>query len=85
MISLESDDQSAIYLGDICPTTAHLKVFWTMAYDQFPLEVRQQKAMLFEDIVARSRLILFDHDPTIYGAFVERDDRGNLQVTKSLS
>ncbi len=59
---------------------AHLPTFWTMAYDQFPLTVRQKKPVILDDIVERQRMALFSHDPHITAARLSRDAGGELLV-----
>jgi glyoxylase-like metal-dependent hydrolase (beta-lactamase superfamily II) len=72
IVRIESDDDSAVCLADICPTVAHLPTFWTMAYDQFPLEVRRQKPIILNDIADNDRMALFSHDPHIRAARLTR-------------
>lgn len=73
VVCIESDRGSAVCLADLCPTTAHLPTFWTMAYDQFPLVVRREKPLLLSDIAAHRRVALFAHDPRIKAAHLSRD------------
>jgi glyoxylase-like metal-dependent hydrolase (beta-lactamase superfamily II) len=68
IVRIESRAESAICPGDLCPTTAHLPTFWTMAYDQFPLEVRRKKPIILEEIAAQHRIALFSHDRLIPAA-----------------
>jgi len=68
IVRFESAGQSAVLLADMCPTAAHLRTFWTMAYDQFPLEVRRKKPAILNDIADHNRVALFSHDPTIRAA-----------------
>lgn len=72
VIRIESRDESAVSLADLCPTAAHLKSFWTMAYDQFPLTVRHIKPIVLNEMVDRGRIALFSHDPKIAAARLTR-------------
>lgn len=76
IVHIESRGESAVCLADICPTTAHLPTFWTMAYDQFPLAVRRKKPIILGDIVERQRIALFSHDPQIGAARLSYDSSG---------
>ena len=62
--------ESAVCLADLCPTAAHLQSFWTMAYDQFPLDVRRKKPIVLNDIAEHQRIALFSHDPHITAAWL---------------
>lgn len=84
MIHISSQGEEAVYLGDVCPTSAHLKTFWTMAYDLFPLEVRQLKPQLLKKAVERQQWILFDHDPETPAAKLAVDPNGNLRIAEAL-
>jgi glyoxylase-like metal-dependent hydrolase (beta-lactamase superfamily II) len=78
IVRIESERESAVCLADLCPTSAHLPTFWTMAYDQFPLIVRRKKPDILGDIVERQRIALFSHDPLITAARLSRDASGDL-------
>jgi glyoxylase-like metal-dependent hydrolase (beta-lactamase superfamily II) len=81
IVRIESDGDSAVCLADICPTAGHLRTFWTMAYDQFPLEVRREKPIILNDIVDHHRIALFSHDPHIRAARLARvaDDEWRVE------
>jgi len=72
VIHIRSDGESAVCLADLCPTAAHLKSFWTMAYDQFPLTVRHIKPIVLNEMVDHHRVALFSHDPQITAARLSR-------------
>lgn len=77
-IALQSGDASAIFAGDICPTSAHLPTFWTLSYDQFPLTVRRLKASLFDNVIENDRLLLFSHDAVSPAVRLERAVDGSV-------
>lgn len=83
IVRIISNDESAVCLADMCPTTAHLRTFWTMAYDQFPLSVRREKPIILNDIVDNDRIALFSHDPQIAAARLARasDDEWSVIPT----
>jgi len=72
IIHIRSHGESAICLADLCPTVAHLRSFWTMAYDQYPLAVRHIKPIVLNEMVDEHRIALFSHDPRITGAQLSR-------------
>jgi glyoxylase-like metal-dependent hydrolase (beta-lactamase superfamily II) len=81
IVRFESGDDSAVCLADICPTTAHLPTFWTMAYDQFPLAVRRVKPTVLIDIADNHRIALFSHDPQITSARISRESEAEWIVS----
>src|SRR6185436_2832727 len=68
IIHIQSHGESAVCLADLCPTAAHLRSFWTMAYDQYLLTVRHIKPIVLNDMVDQHRIVLFSHDPQITAA-----------------
>jgi glyoxylase-like metal-dependent hydrolase (beta-lactamase superfamily II) len=72
--------QRAVYLGDLCPMTPHLRTFWTLAYDQFPLDVRRTKPVVLDEIVRRGWLAIFDHDVKTKAAHLAYDARGEVAL-----
>lgn len=80
IVRLESAGDSAVCLADMCPTSAHLPTFWTMAYDQFPLEVRRVKPTILNDIAAHRRIALFSHDLHVAAARISRSSEGEWNV-----
>jgi glyoxylase-like metal-dependent hydrolase (beta-lactamase superfamily II) len=80
MVFIESKDDSVAYPCDICPTAAHLPTLWTMAYDQFPLDVRRVKPGILQDIANANRILVFAHDPHTPAGRLVNDDQGNLTV-----
>jgi glyoxylase-like metal-dependent hydrolase (beta-lactamase superfamily II) len=72
LIRIDSRGESGVCLADLCPTVAHLKSFWTMAYDQFPLTVRHIKPIVLNEMVDQGRIALFSHDPQITAARLSR-------------
>lgn len=67
--------ETAVYLGDLCPTSRHLPVLWTMAYDLHMLETRRVKARLLGEIADAGWWLLLDHDPDHAAIRIARDDR----------
>ena len=84
IVEIAGAGETAVYLGDICPTASHLRTMWTMSYDQFLLDVRRQKMRLLSQAVDERRLVLFDHDPEVAAAHLRYDDRGNVVVDQTV-
>jgi glyoxylase-like metal-dependent hydrolase (beta-lactamase superfamily II) len=69
----ESGGQTAAYLGDICPSTAHLRRMWHLAYDTYPMETRRRKPELLGRAADEGWWILWNHDPRVTVSRVARD------------
>ncbi|MDP7016295.1 MAG: MBL fold metallo-hydrolase [Pirellulaceae bacterium] len=74
-IVVESNGETAVFLGDLCPTTRHLRVLWCMSYDIDLLEIRRQKALILAQVADGDWLAVFDHDANQSTARLVRDER----------
>lgn len=52
----------ACFLGDVCPTAAHLPLPWIMGYDVEPLVTLESKRTLLARAAADRWLLIFEHD-----------------------
>ena len=75
VLLIENAGESAIYLADLCPTAHHLPTSWGMAYDVDMLQLRRKKPEVLGWVVENDGLALFDHDPEIAAAKLERDKK----------
>lgn len=80
LIEIHSENRTGIFLGDICPTSAHLNVFWTMAYDAFQLDVRRKKAEVLDAISSSEITLFFDHDPNIQAATIAEKNKKAFEI-----
>jgi glyoxylase-like metal-dependent hydrolase (beta-lactamase superfamily II) len=71
----QSGGQTAAYLGDICPSTAHLRRMWHLAYDTYPMETRRRKPELLGRAADEGWWILWNHDPRVAVSRVARDPK----------
>lgn len=63
IIEIESVGKKALFLGDLIPTSSHLKVPYVMGYDLYPAETADFKEKLLEEAVANDYLLIFEHSP----------------------
>lgn len=74
-IVIRSGNESAVYLGDMCPTWGHLHRMWCMAYDANVVEVRRGKTKLLGEIADQQMWALSDHDSQHAAARLSRDKK----------
>lgn len=79
-IMIESRGQTACYISDLIPTTAHLDLTWGMAFDLYPLETIESKKRFYAEAVPKKWLVLFTHDPKVPWGFVEESPQGRYGV-----
>jgi glyoxylase-like metal-dependent hydrolase (beta-lactamase superfamily II) len=68
----ESNGATAVYLGDLCPSTMHLRRMWHTAYDVFPLETRRRKPAWLAEAADNDWHVLWNHDPQTAVSRVQR-------------
>jgi glyoxylase-like metal-dependent hydrolase (beta-lactamase superfamily II) len=77
-VIIRSGGQTACYISDLIPTTAHLDLTWVMAFDLFPLETIESRKQYYAQAIPEKWLTMFTHDPNVPWAYVETDERGRM-------
>jgi glyoxylase-like metal-dependent hydrolase (beta-lactamase superfamily II) len=75
-VVLESEGETACFLGDVVPTTHHLPLPWIMGYDVEPLVTLESKRSLLADALANDWLLVFEHDAHHGFGRVAHDGKG---------
>jgi glyoxylase-like metal-dependent hydrolase (beta-lactamase superfamily II) len=73
---------TACYISDLIPTTAHLDLTWGMGFDLYPLQTIESKKLYYAQSIPEKWLTVFTHDPTIPWAYVEKDELGKMVARK---
>ena len=73
-----------IFVGDACPTSSHLRLVFQTAYDTFPLDTRKWKRETFPEISKEGYVIMFGHDPMLFGATIQPDPKQEFVVQTGL-
>ena len=79
VVEITSGGKTAIHLGDLCPTHAHLNPLWVMAYDNFPLEVIDRKQEYLRLHQGKNSWLTFYHDPFVRACRLGED--GTIAAT----
>ena len=64
-VLLRSEGETACFLADVIPTSAHLPLPWIMGYDVEPLVTLESKRTILERARREEWLLIFEHDPTV--------------------
>ncbi len=67
--------EKALFLGDVCPTAAHLPLPWIMGYDVEPLVTLESKRKLLTRAVDEGWLLVFEHDAAVTWSGIEHDGK----------
>jgi glyoxylase-like metal-dependent hydrolase (beta-lactamase superfamily II) len=63
-VVIHGGNETACFLGDICPTAAHLSLPWIMGYDVEPLVSLETKRWLLKRAHEEQWIVVFEHDAT---------------------
>jgi glyoxylase-like metal-dependent hydrolase (beta-lactamase superfamily II) len=76
----ESGGAAALCIGDLCPTTAHLRREWCLAYDTHLLDTRRNKPQLLSEAAGGQWWVLWPHDPKVAAGRVARQPKREFEV-----
>jgi glyoxylase-like metal-dependent hydrolase (beta-lactamase superfamily II) len=74
-VLLDGGSEIACFLGDVCPTSAHLPLPWIMGYDVEPLVTMESKRALLKRAEDERWLVIFEHDPRVAWGYVRHDGK----------
>lgn len=69
---LRGRSKTVAFPADLIPTAAHARANWIMAYDLQPLVTLEDKQRVLDLAVDERWTLVFEHDPTVEAAAVER-------------
>lgn len=79
IITIESQGDKAVHMGDIFPTTAHKNPLWVTAYDDYPMQSIREKERMIPYFIQQQYWFLFYHDEN-YFAVKYSDDGENIDA-----
>ena len=82
-VIIRSGGQTACYISDLIPTSAHIELNWVMAFDLYPLETIESRKRYYAEAIPKKWLTMFTHDPNMPWAYIEKDEKGKLAARKT--
>ena len=76
IVLIESENQRAIFLSDLIPTTTQLPLDCMLSYDEDPAQLRAAKETVLADAVKQGDLLIFVHAPRIRAGYIKRYQDG---------
>jgi glyoxylase-like metal-dependent hydrolase (beta-lactamase superfamily II) len=64
-VLIQDAGETAVFVADLFPTTAHLPLAWIMGYDLEPLRTLESKRALLADATRGQWRLIFEHDPRV--------------------
>jgi glyoxylase-like metal-dependent hydrolase (beta-lactamase superfamily II) len=84
IVLIESKGQSAAFVADLIPTTAHLPDPWIMGFDLYPMDTLAAKKQFVREALERETLVFFEHDPAVAAGYIQEQD-GKRRVVPALT
>lgn len=72
------------FCADLISTSAHLPVSWSMAYDNFPMSLINEKEKLLSRALEENWILFFEHDPYIAAATIKQGKK-NIIIDSPVS
>ena len=79
-VKIESEGETAFYLGDLIPTVSHLPLPYIMGYDLYPMQTLETKRWVLERAFEENWLLIFEHDPKVQMGYVKKDVEGKYYL-----
>jgi glyoxylase-like metal-dependent hydrolase (beta-lactamase superfamily II) len=67
--------ETAAFMSDLMPTTAHLPLPWIMGYDLEPLRTLESKRAFVDEAVREGWRLVFEHDPAVATGRLTREGK----------
>ena len=83
VVRLISGGEEALYLGDLVPTAAHLRLNWLMSWDLEPEVVYEERARILADVEKRQVRVFFCHDPEVASSRINRHSPSSYELVES--
>ena len=81
-VVIESDGETAIYLGDLAPRAVNVeRLAWVAAFDVEPLETIETKRRIRNWALEKDALLIFEHDSRVRMGYL-REDKGEYKVVE---
>jgi len=79
-VKIQSEGETAFFLGDLIPTVSHLPLPYIMGYDLSPIQTLETKRWVLNQAFEEQWLLLFEHDPSVPAGYVRRDQEGKYSL-----
>ena len=79
IVLIESKGQTAAFVADLMPTTAHAPDAWIMGFDLYPMDTLAAKKQCAKEAMEKNTLVFFEHDPAIAAGYI-REQNGTRTV-----
>lgn len=80
IITIESEGEKAIHMGDIFPTIAHRNPLWVTAYDDYPMQSIREKERLIPNYILDDYWFLYYHDVNYFAVKFDKQSMTDIET-----
>ncbi|MBI1185244.1 MBL fold metallo-hydrolase [bacterium] len=73
---IQVGDKTLLYMADLCPSVAHLRIAWVMGYDVRPLDTMHERERILNDAADNGYILFFEHDAVNECCTVKKTEKG---------
>ena len=75
IILIESEGETAVFLGGIVPAVTHLQIPYTMGFDLYPVEVMDRRRELYQRAIEGRWLVCLEHECGVPAGYIGHDGK----------
>jgi len=79
------ESKKLVYMADLLPSTAHIRMPYVMSYDIRPLQTLKEKREFFEEAIDEDYFLFLEHDPFNELCRIEKNEKGRFALKETLS
>ena len=77
---VHTGEDTFCFVGDLIPTTHHMKPIYVMAYDLYPRQTYLVKQTIADRAVSENWIVVWPHEPNMAWGRLKRNDEGVFEV-----
>ena len=76
----EDSNTSLVFIGDICPSSAHVRPQWHTSYELYPMDTRKMKPKILAEAADRGSWVVWNHDVEVPVSRVGRNPKQEFTI-----
>jgi len=81
-LEIRGDDKVILYPTDLCPTSRHIPLAYSMGFDICTETLLSEKQAFMEYAIEKNAVVMFEHDPDVEAATIGINDKGQFHATQ---
>jgi glyoxylase-like metal-dependent hydrolase (beta-lactamase superfamily II) len=84
LVRIIDGGKSAVFVGDLIPSSLYLRLSWVSGYDLYPLQMVKDKKNMLAEATTQGTILFFGHDRNIAACTV-KEEGGHAVVSQILA